>query len=153
MKKEIEIKDVPLEEKKRLVKEGKMSWFFPGHIVEQVIICLAVFVLLVTLATLFPPHLGEMADPFSTPDHIKPEWYFLAAYQSLKLADEFKFLGAWAPKLLGIGLQGVFIGLLFLVPLIDRDPERKYAKRKIGIAVGAITIVSLLVLTLVAHFS
>ena len=55
MKKEIEIKNLPMEEKKRLIKEGKMKWFFPGHIVEQIVICLFVFVLLITLATLFPP--------------------------------------------------------------------------------------------------
>jgi ubiquinol-cytochrome c reductase cytochrome b subunit len=153
MKKEVEIKNLPIEEKERLVREGKMNWFFPDHVVEQVIICLFIFVFLITLATLFPPHLGEQADPFNTPDHIKPEWYFLAPYQVLIIAEKFSFLGAWAPKLLGIGAPGVVILLIFLVPFIDRNPERAYAKRNTSIAVGILSAIGYLFLTLWGHFS
>lgn len=142
-----------MEEKKRLVAEGKMHWFFPGHIVEQVIICLVIVVILITLATLYPPKLDEMADPFSTPEHIKPEWYFLAAYQELKVAEMLMFLGAWAPKVIGLGVQGIAIGALFLVPFIDRNPERKYSKRKIGIAMGVAAVIGWFVMTLWGHFS
>ncbi|MDH5543802.1 MAG: hypothetical protein OEY64_12675 [Nitrospinota bacterium] len=152
MKKEVEIKKIPMEEKKRLVKEGKMHWFFPDHVVEQIIICLFLFVFLITLATLFPPHLGEQADPFTTPEHIKPEWYFLAAFQILIIAEKLSFLGAWAPKAIGIGAPGLFILLLMLVPFIDRNPKRAYAERKIAIATGIIVIIGFVTLTLIAHF-
>lgn len=153
MKKEIEIKHLPMEEKKRLVKEGKMKWFFPDHIVEQIIICLFIFVLLITLATVFPPVLDEMADPFDTPAHIKPEWYFLAAYQFLIIAEKLSFLGAWAPKILGIAGQGAAIMLLFLIPYIDRNPERSYAKRVFAMTIGVVAIIGTIALTIWGHYS
>ncbi len=153
MKKEVEIKKIPMEEKKRLIREGKMKWFFPGHLVEQVVICLFIFVIMITLATLFPPHLGSMADPFITPDHIKPEWYFLASFQLLIIAEKLDFLGAWAPKILGVGMQGVIIGILIMVPFIDRNPDRKYRNRKIAITMGILSVIMAIFLTLWAHFS
>lgn len=153
MKKEIEIKNLPMEEKKRLIREGKMKWFFPDHVVEQIIICLAIVVLLITLATLLPPKLDEMADPFSTPEHIKPEWYFLAAYQSLIIAEKLSFLGAWAPKMLGIMAQGAAVTLLFLIPYLDRNRERAYAKRRFAIAAGALAVIMTIALTVWGHYS
>ena len=33
---------------------------------------------------LVPVGLEERADPFKTPPHVTPEWYFLAVYQGLK---------------------------------------------------------------------
>ncbi|MFQ5431948.1 MAG: hypothetical protein ACE5EN_05530 [Nitrospinota bacterium] len=153
MKKEIEIKHLPIEEKKRLIKEGKMKWFFPDHVVEQIVICLFVFVLLITLATIFPPVLDEMADPFDTPEHIKPEWYFLASYQILKIAEKLSFLGAWAPKLIGIMAQGALLALLFLIPYIDKNPERSYAKRRFAIALGILATAATAALTIWGHYS
>jgi len=153
IKKEIEIKNLPMEEKKRLISEGKMKWFFPDHVVEQIVICLFVFVLLITLATVFPPVLDDMADPFDTPEHIKPEWYFLAAYQILKIAEKLSFLGAWAPKLIGILAQGVLIAILFLIPYLDKNPERSYGKRRFAIAVGFLGIAAAAALTIWGHYS
>ncbi len=153
MKKEIEIKHLPMEEKKRLIKEGKMKWFFPDHIVEQIVICLFVFVLLITLATVFPPGLENMADPFDTPEHIKPEWYFLAAYQILKIAEELSFIGAWAPKLIGIMAQGLLIAMLFLIPYMDKNPERSPKKRGFAIAIGLLAIAATAALTVWGHYS
>lgn len=138
-KKECEVKAIPLEEKKRMVKDGQAHWFFPHHVIEQAVQCLIVLMILVTFSTLFPAHLGPKADPFDTPAHIKPEWYFLAAFYSLKFAENFDFLGAWAPKLLGIVMQGVAMNLLVLAPFIDfGDPKvRNPRKRPIAMAIGA----------------
>jgi len=147
MKKEVEIKHLPMEEKKRLIREGKMKWFFPDHVAEQIIICLFVVVVLITLATIFPPHLGHKADPFDTPEHIKPEWYFLAAYQMLKVAEKLSFLGAWAPKVLGVAVQGVGILILVLIPYIDKNRERKYSKRPVAIGIGVLGIIGTIALT------
>jgi quinol-cytochrome oxidoreductase complex cytochrome b subunit len=138
-KKECEVKALPYEEKERLVKEGKAHWFFPHHVVEQVLMCLALVMILVTLSTLAPAHLGPKADPFDTPAHIKPEWYFLAAFYSLKVAQYFEFLGAWAPKILGIAVQGAAVGALIMVPWLDRgDPKVRHPKKRpIAMAAGA----------------
>jgi quinol-cytochrome oxidoreductase complex cytochrome b subunit len=138
-KKEFEVKALPMEQKKLLVREGKAHWFFPHHITEQVIICGVIVIILITLSTLVPAHLGPKADPFDTPSHIKPEWYFLAAFYSLKFAQNLEFLGAWAPKLLGIVMQGVAVNLLLVVPFIDfGGKERNPARRPIAMTLGAI---------------
>ncbi len=153
-KKEVEVKALPIEEKKRLIRDGKAYWFFPRHLVEQIIICMAIVMILVTFSTVFPPHLGPKANPFDTPEHIKPEWYFLAAYYSLKMAEHLDFLGSWAPKILGVAFQGLGILALILVPFIDRSgPERRPGKRPVAMAVGVIVSGMVIVFTLLGHFS
>lgn len=138
-KKEFEVKAIPMEDKKRLVREGKAHWFFPHHITEQVVICGVVAMILITLSTLAPAHLGPKADPFDTPAHIKPEWYFLAAFYSLKFAQHLEFLGSWAPKILGIVMQGVAVTILLALPFIDfGGKERRPSKRPIAMTLGAI---------------
>jgi quinol-cytochrome oxidoreductase complex cytochrome b subunit len=154
-KKECEVKAIPFEEKKRLVAEHKAHWFFPHHMVEQGLQCLVLLMLMVTLSTLFPAHLGPKADPFDTPAHIKPEWYFLAAFYFLKLAEYTEFLGSWAPKIIGIAGQGVAVGVIFLAPWLDRgDPKvRDPRKRPVAMAAFGILLGSFVILTLLGHFS
>jgi ubiquinol-cytochrome c reductase cytochrome b subunit len=138
-----------MEEKKRLVREGRAHWFFPHHVMEQVIMCGAMLLLLITLSTIWPAHLGEKADPFDTPAHIKPEWYFLAAYYSLRLAEYTGFLGAWAPKIMGIVAQQAAVTALILVPFIDRNfNERDPRKRPIAMLLGAVGALSVIVFTI-----
>jgi quinol-cytochrome oxidoreductase complex cytochrome b subunit len=67
--------------------------FFPDHILTEIIIGFYLIVILTSLATLFPPPFGELADPANTPLHIKPEWYFYPIYRWLRLVP-----GVWFPK-------------------------------------------------------
>ncbi len=122
--------------------------FFPHHMLEQATMIFLALAVLVVLVMFFPAPMEPPADPFETPDHIKPEWYFLAAYQVLKLAEYTAFMGAWAPKLLGIMGPGAAMMILFLLPFIDRNPERHPAKRPIVIGLGIFAIISLVVLTI-----
>ncbi len=88
------------ETKKNLHEEGEP--FFPHHVLQQTMVIFLTLAALVALVIFFPAPMEPPADPFETPEHIKPEWYFLAAYQSLKVAEYTAFLGAWAPKVLGL---------------------------------------------------
>lgn len=110
--------------------------FWPNHALKEITAACLLIGLLALLTFVSPPPMHPRADPFSTPEHIKPEWYFLAAYQGLKVAEVLRPLGDWAPKVLGILLEGAFVILLFLVPFIDRNPERAYRKRPLAIALG-----------------
>lgn len=153
-KKECEVKAIPMEEKKRQIREGKAYWFFPHHVTEQVVQCLVVLMILVTLSTVIPAHLGPKADPFETPEHIKPEWYFLAAFYTLKFAQYLEFLGAWAPKMLGIIMQGVAVAALLLVPFIDRGgPERRPFKRPIAMTLGALGAFVVILFSILGYVS
>lgn len=127
--------------------------FFPHHMVVQLIQILLVFGLLVTLTTLIPAPMEPKADPFTTPEHIKPEWYFLAAYQFLKVAEKLSFLGPWAPKLVGVLGQGIAILLLFSVPFIDRNPERRPSRRKFAILAGILGVVLFVIFTIWGKYS
>ena len=121
-------------------KPEHLEPFFPNEIVKMIIVVLCTLALLTFLAILpvFLEHLGvegiaheqEPADPGSTPPHIRPEWYFLAVYQYLKLMPS-EVLGI-SGKALGILTQMIVVGLLFLFPFwaplrsaqVDRDDWR-----------------------------
>lgn len=92
----------------------------------------------------FPPDSFDPANPLSTPEHIKPEWYFLANYQLLKLVPN---------EFLGIMIQGAVATVLFLLPLIDRTEERRAWKRPIFGMLVLIGIVLFIVLTIWGHYS
>ena len=60
--------------------------FFPNFFLRELMAWYAALALLGVLAALFPWELGEKADPFvSAPAGIRPEWYFLAPFYTLKL--------------------------------------------------------------------
>jgi len=139
--------------------ENKKDWeeegipFFPNHLLKEVIVAFLIIGLLLTLATFYPAPMEPPADQFTTPEHIKPEWYFLAAYQGLKAAEFLGFLGQWAPKILGVLAQGLVIALLVLFPFLDRNPERNPKKRKFAIFLGIIGILGFIFLTVWGHVS
>jgi cytochrome b6 len=96
--------------------------FVPHFLLRDIVGWLAAVALLATLAALFPWELGVKADPFApAPAGIKPEWYFIFMFQTLKYIPA-KVLGIDG-EVLGILFIG-FLGLLLLVtPFIARSGE------------------------------
>jgi cytochrome b6 len=102
------------------------------------------------LAALFPWELGEKADPFSpAPAHIRPEWYFMFMFQTLKFVPGGEVLGieneAWA--ILGFGVMGLFG---FMLPFLDRGVVRS-GRSPFFTAVGALVLVYMVVMTAVGY--
>jgi quinol-cytochrome oxidoreductase complex cytochrome b subunit len=88
--------------------------FFPNFFLREMMVWYGALAVLGALAALFPWELGEKADPFaSAPKGIRPEWYFLAEFYTLKLIPshvsifEGEILG-----ILGFGVLGVSWALL-----------------------------------------
>jgi cytochrome b6 len=84
--------------------------FFPNFFLRELMAWYAALGVLGSLAALFPWDLGEKADPFApAPAGIRPEWYFLAPFYTLKLvpAHIWKVEGELA-GILGFGLLAVF---------------------------------------------
>jgi quinol-cytochrome oxidoreductase complex cytochrome b subunit len=88
--------------------------FFPNFFLRELTAWYGALGVLGCLAALFPWELGEKADPFApAPAGIRPEWYFLAPFYTLKLIPshvwviEGELLG-----LLGFGLLAAFWVLL-----------------------------------------
>jgi cytochrome b6 len=84
--------------------------FFPNFFLRELMAWYAALGVLGSLAALFPWELGEKADPFApAPAGIRPEWYFLAPFYTLKLIPshvwkiEGELLG-----LLGFGLLAIW---------------------------------------------
>lgn len=99
-----------------------------GAIAALVMLC--VLVLLIVMPVVLS-NLGlhgwleasEPADPTATPEHILPEWYFLAAYEALKQFP-MEFLGV-SGKTLGV-MSEALVGLLLLIlPYIVRRRSGK----------------------------
>lgn len=112
--------------------------FFPSHVAKELVVG-AVVLLAITLLILFGPvHAEEPADPYNTPLHIKPEWYFLASYQFLKIVK---------PDWFALLLQGAFCALLILWPFLDRKPERDIRRRPVLLVGTTVTILVLIALS------
>lgn len=127
--------------------------FWPNHALKEIAAAFLVIGLLATLTLLSPAPMHPKADAFSTPEHIKPEWVFLAAYQILKATEVLRFLGDWAPKVIGILIEVVFVFLLFMIPFIDKNPERAYRKRPIAIGLGILFVLFFVLFTVWGHIS
>jgi cytochrome b6 len=100
--------------------------FFPNFLLRDTLLWLIVLNVLLYLAVFSPWELGEKADMFaSAPQGIKPEWYFMFMFQTLKLLPahvwvmEGEVLG-----IVGFGLVG--LGWM-LVPFWEKKlhPEKR----------------------------
>ena len=93
--------------------------FFPNYILRDVLVWYVALGTLAALAAFAPWSLGKKADPFAAvPAGIRPEWYFLAMFHTLKLIPS-HVLGFEGERLgvLAFGLVAVF---LVFVPFVDR---------------------------------
>ncbi len=118
--------------------------FYPRFVLKElfaVLIYLAVmFFIIAFMPTLFlPEDANTPADPFKTPAHIKPEWYFLAPYQMLKLIPN---------KLLGVSLQLVLVLIFLLWPFFDAKEERNIMKRPVLRSVFFLSLCLWIILTI-----
>jgi quinol-cytochrome oxidoreductase complex cytochrome b subunit len=92
--------------------------FFPNFFLRDLVGWLCALGVLAALAAYFPAELGKKADPFQpAPIGIKPEWYFMAMFQTLKLLPSY-ILGIEG-ELLGVLAFGVVGVVLILVPFLD----------------------------------
>jgi len=98
--------------------------YFFQKLLAMVMLYVAVMFFMITfMPTLFlPPEANTPADPFNTPTHIKPEWYFLAPYQMLKLIPN---------KFLGISVQMILVALFLFWPFFDTVKEKNILKRPV----------------------
>ena len=118
--------------------------FFPHHFLKDSATIYVTLGVLVSLALLYPAHIGTPADPLSTPAGIKPEWYFLPAYQLLK----------YVPEVVGVNMPPLLLLILVLLPLaIDTSPERHPGRRPRVVTGWIVTSVLILGLGVLGHLS
>jgi ubiquinol-cytochrome c reductase cytochrome b subunit len=126
--------------------------FFPNYIILEVIVGFLVLAALIVLTTLLPVGLEDKADPFNTPQHIKPEWYFLWIYQFIKVPPRIIGPGVVA-ELAGIGIPAIGIVLLILLPSLDRKPERHPRRRKLAMGITFLILAGFVALSIWGWYS
>jgi quinol-cytochrome oxidoreductase complex cytochrome b subunit len=106
----------------RAIEEGKAQPrsmpFFPNFLLRDMIGWYAALGVLGALAAVFPWELGTKANPFgSAPAGIRPEWYFLFMFQTLKfLPSRILFIDG---ELLGLAVFSLAGALWLIVPFLD----------------------------------
>jgi len=119
--------------------------FFPNFLLRDAVGWLSALGVLAALAAYYPAELGEKADPFQpAPIGIKPEWYFMFMFQTLKyLPARIAGVDGEVVGILGFGVGGL---VLLLIPLLDRRGARGERSRLV-FWIGVAIIVYMLVLT------
>jgi quinol-cytochrome oxidoreductase complex cytochrome b subunit len=103
--------------------------FFPHFALREAFVWTLALGVLAALAALVPWELGEKADPFAPAyKDIRPEWYFMFMFQTLKLVPGGEVAGVEyeAIPILGFSLAGL---LMVLVPFLDRGIVRRGRSR------------------------
>jgi cytochrome b6 len=103
---------------------GRRMPFVPNFLLRDAIGWLAALAVLAALAAYFPAELGKKADPFvPAPIGIKPEWYFMFMFQTLKYLPSYIVgIEGEVVGVVGFALAGLF---LLLLPFIDRQAAHR----------------------------
>jgi len=131
----------PDEFKKLPESRKKYIPFFPDFALKDLLLWVIVFNVLIFLALYFPWELGNKADAFaSAPKGIRPEWYFMFMFQTLKLLPaHILFLEG---ELFGVMIFGVAGLVWMLVPYIK-------IKYKAGWKFQPLTLIGILIVAFI----
>jgi cytochrome b6 len=132
-------------------KDLKRMKFFPNFFLRDLIGWILAIGVLAALAALFPWELGEKADPFApAPAGIRPEWYFLFMFQTLKYVPA--KIGGIDGEVVGILLFAIGAVVWLLIPFLDRS-NGKRKRRFIFTLFGLLVILYIVVMTIVGYLS
>jgi quinol-cytochrome oxidoreductase complex cytochrome b subunit len=115
--------------------------FYPDHVALEAKVALGfgILVIIIGIIGLFAPvGLGAPADPMDTPDHVKPEWYFLSLYQLLR----------YIPKTVGATLPVLVILVLLIWPFLDKKPDSSKKAVRIRFWISLVGMIVLIALTI-----
>ena len=103
-----------------------------------------IVILIVGVIGLFyPVGLGDPADAMETPEHIKPEWYFLFLYQLLRFIPE--TIGATAPV--------IAVLILAIWPFLDSKADQNRKGYWIRFWIAGIIVFLIIALTIWGEMS
>jgi quinol-cytochrome oxidoreductase complex cytochrome b subunit len=111
---------------------------FPDHVYTELIIGLLLMVVLAALSTILPAQMGPPADPLTTPEVIKPEWFFYVAFRWLKL-----FTGTTA-----VLSMGFIVFAMFAWPFIDNWIRKKTRFSEASVWIGILAVLTIIGMTL-----
>lgn len=111
---------LPLEEEDNPEKVKEIP-FWPNFVFREMIVWLLLVGILFSVAVFLPPSLDKAADVMApAPEGIKPEWYFLFLFQTLKLFPAHVLFVSG--EMLAVLLMIFAVILFFFLPLLDNKP-------------------------------
>lgn len=130
--------------------------FYPRFVMREIVVAIGVVGVIVMLSSLlnpaqfFEPSLDEdalftieaPADPFETPPGILPEWYFITSFFMLQIMP---------PWLALVGVMGLFVMGLILVPFLDNHKQKHPLLRPIVTMSGYMVVSIWIILTLIGE--
>src|SRR5450759_5555161 len=142
-----EQKKTVLEKYKIALQKGERFW--PDSIYKDLLVSLAIFIVLILLATFLGVPGEPKADPSDTAYVPKPEWYFLFLFKFLAVYGQIPLLGKieWIAT---AAIPGLIILLVLVLPFIDRNPYRHYSRRTMALSIMGVFVVSMVVLTAIS---
>jgi cytochrome b6 len=118
-------------------EQAREMHFFPNFLLRELMAWYIALGVLGALAALSPWGLGTKADPFApAPAGIKPEWYFLFMFQTLKLipAKIWRLDG----EVIGILVFGLAGLIWLLLPFLERDGKGRSQRWILGAGIFAL---------------
>ncbi|TFH66058.1 MAG: cytochrome bc complex cytochrome b subunit [Candidatus Zixiibacteriota bacterium] len=147
----------PLNWREKETQGKRFMNFFPNFLYRDLLLWLVALNVLALLAVLFPDgigvvhwHLGEKADPFSPPPEvIRPEWYFMFAFQTLKLIPgRVLFMEGELFGIIVLSAGGI---IWALVPFLDRASSRHGRPSRLWVAFGVVVVTFIVVMTILGY--
>jgi menaquinol-cytochrome c reductase cytochrome b/c subunit len=116
--------------------------FFPYAVAKDSIMAVFVMITIILLSLIFGAELGPKADPTTTTYVPRPEWYFFFLFELLRVIKPAELV-----PLATIGVPTIGMILLFLLPFVDRGPERRPERRPVATTFGIFVIAAMAYLT------
>jgi len=146
----------PLQWEKEPRTPRKFMAFFPNFLLRELLIWLIMLNILAILAVFLPDGIGMVhwplgvkADPFSPPPEvIRPEWYFMYAFQTLKLLPPHIFF--IEGELFGIIVLSIG-GIIWLLVPFWASWLTKLKKNSIISAFGLFVLIFIMVMTILGY--
>jgi menaquinol-cytochrome c reductase cytochrome b/c subunit len=133
-------KEAYLREYAILKSQGKP--FFPYAVAKDSIMACIVMLTIILMSLIFGAELGPKADPTTTTYVPRPEWYFFFLFEVLRVIKPAELV-----PLATIGIPTIGMILLFLLPFVDRGPERRPERRPVATTFGIFVIAAMAYLT------
>jgi menaquinol-cytochrome c reductase cytochrome b/c subunit len=121
--------------------------FWPDIIYKDLVVSVALFIILIVLATFVGVANEPKADPSDSTYVPRPEWYFLFLFEMLKY---FPGVLEWVGTTI---IPGIAVLALLLLPFYDRNPYRHWKKRIFAISVMSVIVLGMIALTIMASVS